>query len=36
MRERIRGLVVLFRVRFVAERACFATPCGAVGRTGSD
>jgi hypothetical protein len=36
MRERIRGLVVLFRVRLAAERASFATPCRPMGRTGSD
>jgi hypothetical protein len=33
MRERIRRLGVLFRARLAAERASFATPCGAIART---
>jgi hypothetical protein len=36
MRERIQGLGVRSRARFVAERASFATPGRAIGRTGSD
>jgi hypothetical protein len=36
MRERIQGLVVLFRVRPAAEHASFATPWRAIGRTACD